>query len=115
MILMTKKIHINTITKGDNIQLSKKDFESIFEVMDGLDEKNLQLINENKQLKKEKHKLQQALLWYFDIAIVEYSSTYDKDMEHGCKILFGCSHDEAEEKYSGFEKTETYRELQKEY
>ena len=75
-----------------------------------INEKDLEI----SKLKKENHKLQQALLWCFDITVFEYSSTYDKDMEHGCKILFGCSHDEAEEKYGGFEKTETYRELQKE-
>ena len=51
--MMIKKRTINTITRGDNIQLSKKDFESIFTVLDELDEKNLQLIKENELLKEE--------------------------------------------------------------
>ena len=78
--------------------------------------KQLNLNNEKdleiSKLKKENKELQQALLWYFDIAVSESSSTYDKDMEHGCQILFGCSHDEAEEKYAGFEKTEKYRKIE---
>ena len=62
---MTKITHINTITQGDNIQLSKKDFESIFEVMDGLDEKNLQLISKNEELKQQIKNLEAQL--YYDL------------------------------------------------
>ena len=49
---MTELIHIKTYTSGDNVLLSKKDFKSIFEVMDKLEEKNQELEEENKYLRK---------------------------------------------------------------
>lgn len=49
---MTELTHIKIYTSGDNVVLFKKDFESIFKVMDKLEEKNQELEEENKQLRK---------------------------------------------------------------
>ena len=49
---MTELTHIKTYTSGDTVVISKKHFESIFEVMDKLEEKNQELEEENKQLRK---------------------------------------------------------------
>ena len=84
---------------------------NITEAVDLLNEQD----DEISQLNEENFKLKQALLSYFDISVSDWATTYDKHMEIGCKVLFGCSHDEAKEKYGGFEKTEKYRELENAY
>lgn len=57
---MTELTHIKIFTRGYIVSLSKKDFRSIFEVMDKLEEKNQELEEENEQLKHDATVLIQA-------------------------------------------------------
>ena len=51
----------------------------------------------------ENMKLKQALLFYIDVVMAEFSSDYDNDIDNTCKKIFGCSYAEIEHINEGIE------------
>lgn len=87
-----------TISGIDATFKSKRCAEKVCDKLNELLQEKIdkeKLIKENKELKE-------ALLFYLDVTLCDWSSNWDYDMNKWCKILLGCNYKEAKELYGNF-------------